>query len=187
MMLFDRILTIDADDEQDVADYLSSEWEAERVEYPYAAPPFDAAAAVWAARTVYRSAQLLLYRQHTNDDIHALLPEYNKPADAGAMLSADLCLRLLPCILTQLRLINPDDPVIPVLESHLKIWHYSAIGHNIAMQDPDFALLSESRCAMQLYADRVIMRKDEAAAAKPDLAPVIAASLGNFRQYFWKQ
>lgn len=93
---------------------------------------------------------------------------------------------MLPAILQQLKVIDPEDSLIPLLEGHLRQWHYSAVGYGLPPEDMDFTPITVNACALQLYADRVIARRDRSLAQNPALAFIIAASVGDYSQYFWK-
>ena len=185
-MLYSSISHISAADEAEVILFLESEWGNECLEYPGQVPDFDADAALWAARTIYTAAQLMLYRKDRSEALQALLPPFAAVPTAGCMLSADLCLRMLPPLLVQLAAIDPDDAIISILEARLDVWHYSGIGYKTPIEIPDFSLLLPSTCAMQLYTDRVIARKDAVRAALPAIAPFINAAMGDLRNHFWK-
>jgi hypothetical protein len=179
ILLHQKILQIDAADAADAVLFLHSEWDNERLEYPGTAPGFNEPAALWGARTLYFAAQLQLYRDQNMADALDLLPAYDGTVDAGAMLSADLCLRMLPVVVEQLRLINPDDGLIPQLEAHLHQFHYSSVGLRLGDDMPDFSRILDNDCLMQLYVDRVIGRQDRQRAEIPELASWLNRSMGD--------
>ena len=192
VVLFAKPGSITPDDEQEVADYLEGEWANERLTYPTQAALFDSGAAVWAARMVFTAAQLLLYRDQPATDLPAQLPQYpgGKPT-AGAMLSADLCLRFLPAMLHQFSAIDPDDQAIPRLRGFLSAFHYSAVGYLLPNDaddsELDFEMVAASPCLLQLYVDRVIARKAATLAAHPALHNAVRAAMGNHADYLWKE
>jgi hypothetical protein len=100
------------------------------------------------------------------------------------MLSADLCLRMLPAVATNMSAIDADDPLIAILEKYLKQFHYSGIGHLTGTEGVDFSLIGNNACLAQLYTDRIIERKDKLFAKRPEIALTLSASLGNYKQYF---
>lgn len=187
ILLYEKALTIDPADEKDVRDFLSSEWDNECLEYPGCPPPFNEKAALWGARTLYLASELLLDRGLKFEDAHSLLPSFQDRITASAMLSADLCLRMLPTVVVSLKMIDPEDLLVPVLEAHLKQFHYSAIRHFVEEETLDFSLLKDDACLMQLYADRVIERKDKVLAQRAEVAQFLSASMGYYKQYFWKE
>lgn len=187
VLLFESTLTIDSDDASDVLQFLHAEWDNECLEYPHVPPSFHEAAALWGARTLYLASQLILNRELMPEDLDTILSLFDEAVDASAMLSADLCLRMLPVVVQHLEAIDPDDPLIPRLRSFLKQFHYSGIGCLAETDDVDLSPVIGSRCATQLYADRIIGRRDRLLAKRPEIAPALAASLGEHKQYYWHE
>lgn len=151
-------------DTAELSSFLAEEYATESINYPHTPPPFDPEAALWAAKILYTAAQLLLNRQHEAGDLPKLLPPYPQALTEGAILSADLSLRFLPPIIDQLQRIDPEDPLIPLLENLLLPWHYSGIGHPLPIEKLNFEPLSGMFCLRQLYIDRVIELKNRALA-----------------------
>jgi hypothetical protein len=159
IILYDKLITISKEEEIDTISFLETEYEREILDYPGIAPKFNVAAGLWASKTVYFATQLLLYREHKISDLEMLLPDYNGEKDASAMLSADICLRFLPQIVAEMKRIDSDDLVIPILERQLYQFHYSAIGFEIDIENINFDIVASDDCLLQLYIDRVVQRK----------------------------
>ncbi len=187
MLLFGQAILVPAAEKELAITFLEMEYDNECLGYPGTAPAFEAAPALWAAQAVYTAAQLLLYRKDKEADIPALLPAYEGAVTAGAILSADLCLRFLPEVLLMAHNIDTDDLLVTILTGHLQHWHYSAIGHRQATEAPDFSVISSNACLQQLYADRVVNRKDRQLAMLPAVEPLVRAILGNHKTYFWNE
>lgn len=183
IFLYDKLIRFTPEDEKLVTDFLEIEYETECLNFPYEAPPFDAGAALWAAKTTYSFCQLILYREHREAALPELLPPYPLEITAAAMLSADLCLRFIPGALVNTKNLDHEDAVIPLMEAHLQRWHYSAIGYNIA--DPVLDTVLGNSCLKQLYIDRIIEKKDKKKAAIAILQPIIKAAMGNYAALFW--
>ncbi|MGV3539951.1 MAG: hypothetical protein ACO1OQ_09080 [Rufibacter sp.] len=185
LMLFTKVMEVNYEEEALVAELLELEHERESLNYPFTAPAFDAAAAIWAAKTVYFASQLLLYREQSAQELSALLPVLPQQPNASAILSADLCLRFLPPLLQQAQLINSEDALVPILEQHLEQWHYSAVGHDLTIENLNFEAILDNNCLLQLYTDRVIERKSLKLAEQSPIKEQIKASLGNYASTFW--
>lgn len=184
--LYRQVLDLGKEEMEEIVHYLAKEYELERKEYPFKAPTFDQEAALWGAMTIYKSAQLLLYRAHKAKDLQQLIPPYPGLIDAGAMLSADLCLRFLPDIVHELEGIDIEDELLPILLQLLQVWHYSAIARpSDAVEKLDFIPITSNDCLLQLYCNRVIEYKNLNLAKQPTLQGRIAANLGDFKQQFW--
>lgn len=185
IILYDKVLDFSKEDEALVTKFLQREFDVESLDYPFFSPQFDSSAALWGAKTVYTACQILLYREHKNAELCNLLPSYRHKIIPEAILSADLCLRFLPQILSEANLIDNEDPLITILNNMLKDWHYSGIGVTLNPHDLDFASIFANRTLEQLYIDRVIEKKDIERAKLPKLNQKIKAVLGNYKGDFW--
>jgi hypothetical protein len=185
VVLYGNLLHVESAHENEVAAHLEKEYRRESLHYPFEAPPFDPAAALWAAKTVYTASQLMLHRQNKPADLDAFFPAYPGTPTPGAVLSADLTLRFTPDILVNLKLMDPEDRLSDLLESHLNTWHYSAIGYKWESGELDFSVITSNPCLFQLYADRVVERKDIRLARHPSLINTVSASLGLHAKTWW--
>lgn len=185
IILYDNIFQVSEPEQHQVIDYLSQVYHQESLEYPYQVPTFDIHAGLWAANTLYVAAQLLLYRKNSNADLLTLLPNFIYPKTPSAVLSADLSLRFLPDIITQLDKINPEDELIPIVEKHLYSWHYSGISYPLSVDKLDFTVEESNRCLQQLYANRIIEYQRKPLAETTAFSEIVGASLGDYRKNFW--
>ncbi|MFT3680425.1 MAG: hypothetical protein QM791_09150 [Ferruginibacter sp.] len=187
LILYDRMIKFLPDDDQLVTDFLKIEYDAECIGYPYSAPPFNAAAALWSAKVVYTFGQLILTREQPEKELGQLLPASGMEVTAGAILSVDLCLRFLPALVQHMQRIDPTDAVLNIARQHLQQWHYSGIGFELDIEQINMNPVTDNNCLLQLYADRTITKKDIKKAMLPGLLPVIKASLGIHAAKFWKE
>ena len=185
VMLYDNLLSVQEAEEKEVLYFLEMEYQEEKTNYPHQAPNFHPSAALWAAKTVYFAAQLILYRENQPGELKALLPSFDGVINAESILSADLCLRFLPAIITKLKIIDPEDALIEVLEAHLITWHYSAIGQPLDWSAIAFDNIEENPCLYQLYLDRIIEHKVHVLAAIAPFKKGIQASLGWHSNLLW--
>jgi hypothetical protein len=185
VILYGNLLCISEEEEALAATWLHAEYKNETPEYPFEAPGFDSDAAVWAAKTLYIATQLLLYREHKDEDAERLLQPYTIEVTPAAVLSADLTLRFLPHVVTQLQQIDPEDRLIKILTTHLVTWHYSGITFPLPAAQLCFDVVGTNKCLQQLYVNRVIGCRNEALAGHPALEASVRASLGFFKNIFW--
>lgn len=185
VMLYGNLLDVTENHEQEVSDYLEKEYQLERLHYPFDAPVFEPAAAQWAGKYIYIAAQLLLYRENKPDELAALLAPYKGVITAGAILSADLLLRFLPDIIKHLKAIDPEDNLVDLLEKQLHIWHFSAVGYPLRIDELQFETIVLNPCVCQLYTDRVVAQKDLRLATHPALQKNVLASLGLHVPTYW--
>ncbi|WP_342644958.1 hypothetical protein [Mucilaginibacter sp. CSA2-8R] len=186
VMLFGNVIEISQPEETEVVNYLEAEYERESLDYPYSPPPFSREAALWAAKTIYLAAQLILYRESKVTQVRELLCHYPMEMDASAILSADLCLRFLPDIISQLSVIDPDDGLILHLLELLTAWHYSGVRYPLHPQKINPNEAYADRCLKQLYTDRIIKHTRLPLATHPFFTVSVSASLGMFAADLWK-
>jgi hypothetical protein len=187
VILYNKLITISKIEEDEVILFLETEYEKEILEYPGLVPEFNAAASLWAAKTVYLAAQLLLHREHKVSDLSMLLPDYCGNIDASAVLSADICLRFLPQIIAEIKRIDPEDLILPILEKHLIRFHYAAIGFEVEIEDLNFDVIAANDCLLQLYIDRVVQRKAIKLAQIDFIKKQLEIGFGDYQKLFWAQ
>ncbi len=105
---------------------------------------------------------------------------------AAAILTADICLRFIPEILMQLDRADVEDPLIKILKSILHEWHFSGLLGKEILKAVEFGSAFENQCLLQTYVDRVIDKKQTQIAQQEKIKPHILASLGGYRDIFWK-
>lgn len=185
VILYNKIESVSVDEERDVADFLQSEYEREATDYPFEAPSFHQDAAIWGAKTLYFASQLLLYREDKPAELREIVPGFSGTINAGALLSADLCLRFLPQVILQLIVIDAEDPLAGILNEYLKKFHYSAVGYDIDLDNTNWDML-ENECLNQLYLDRVTERKAAKWASIPAIRAGLFANMGQYKNDFWR-
>jgi hypothetical protein len=187
VLLYGKISTIGESEQTEVVQFLEREYRDESSGYPFSPPSFEPSAAIWAAQTVYIIAQLLLYRDDPAKDLEALLPDYQGPVTAEAILSADLCLRFIPDILDELKLIDDEDSLIELIQQLLKKWHYSGMSALETPEQLDFAVIQSNECLQMLYCNRVIEQKHTLFYENTFLKQHIDAALGLYKNQFWNE
>lgn len=187
VILYNKLTTVSDKEEQDVIAFLEGEYERETIDYPFEAPVFSPTAALWAAKTVYFAAQLFLFRENQVTELQSLLPSYDATIDVSVMLSADLCLRFLPSVKYALEAVDVNDPLVAVVEQHLKQFPYSGIGRDGAFSAPDTAMIINNDCLKQLYLDRITERKATKWANQPTINSAILANIGNHKNDLWRE
>lgn len=185
VILYTKVLKISSKEEKDTLEFLEDEYEKECLNYPFQVPNFDKEAALWASKIVYFAVQLLLNREDTEKDLNVLLPDFKGKMNASSILSADLCLRFLPQIVRQMKELDSEDPVNPILEKFLTQFHYSSIGYELDSTERDFKDF-ENLCYQQLYLNRVCERKDKATAVHPKINRLLHSNFGDYKRVFWK-
>lgn len=163
--------------------------QAWRQQMPRDLPPLEPEAALFGALAVYRSAQILVFRDTPVDGLQKSLAG---PAEAGGMLgareqfSADLCLRFLPDLVRLARARAGDDPLVPCLLEFGARWPLSSVG--IAGVELDelgkqrVAALAEQPAVWQLYVDRVLQSGDASRLADFAVKTAARRAVGAFPQ-----
>lgn len=185
IVIYENKLTIKEEERSVVTDFLEGEYNTEVRSYPYSAPLYDKEAASWAANTIYITAQLILHRENKESELDSIFPVFTGTVTPSAILSADLCLRFLPDMLLQLKMIDSEDKLIGLLENILQAWHYSGIKYLQSAESLDFTNITANKCLYQLYTDRVIEYRNLKLAKHPALTPTIGAALGDHGKIYW--
>lgn len=186
VILYTKLEELSVTEERDTLDFLESEYEKESLDYPFGVPVFNGDAAMWAAKIIYNSAQLLLHRETDVTDLSSLVPIF-QVKNAADMLAADLCLRFLPQLLKNLRIIDPNDKLIVILETIMRMFPYSAIGAELEDVEMDLTLVLQNDCLRQLYLDRIIGIKGIKEAENPLINEWLLANFGNHKNEFWPE
>lgn len=186
-IIYEKKLEVSKEEAQEVIELLKDEYEKEKLNYPFEAPVFDEAAALWASKIVYFATQLVLNREDTISKMNVLFPDYAHSMTASAMLSADLCLRFLERLLMQLQIMDADDLIIPVLEQKLKQFPYSGIGYDFDLENIDVSIVLSNTCLTQLFLDRVVEKKDLKMAHLEAIKPLLLANFGDYKSIFWNE
>lgn len=186
VILYNNLLEISTDEKDAVALFLEKEYQKETLTFPYEDPAFHYKSAVWAAEIVYQTAQLILYRKKEVGELENLLPKENFVPTAATILSVDLSLRFLPDMIQQLKLIDHDDALIPLLELIIKKWHYSAINYSWENEEVVKLSFTDNPCVQQLYLDRVVRFKNSNLAKNSKINSLLKSNFGMFEDDFWK-
>ncbi len=187
IVLYGHRLEIPPKETEAVISFLENEYQKEILDYPYKVPRFDKEAALWAAKIIYIAAQLILYRKDEAADLVRLLPDYISTPSPSSIVSVDLCLRFLPQMILQLKLIDVEDPLIDVLEKKLSIWHYSGIRYDLNVEELDYTIINSNACLEQLYLNRIVHFKNKMLANLPIFKDKINANLGLYKKEFWSE
>ncbi|SDQ16655.1 hypothetical protein SAMN05421664_0840 [Chryseobacterium soldanellicola] len=185
--IFSDLKEISKKEEQDVADYFESEFEKERLEFLSDQISCNKETAVWAAKVVYHSAQLLLIRENTAKDLSILIPQYKGTRDISSVLSADLSLRFLPQIIVTLQATDPEDPLIKLLENILHQFHYSGVGFDLDLEKIDWEEELKERTYRKLYLERIVEKKAYKLAEIPYINQLLMAEFGMYKDIFWRE
>jgi hypothetical protein len=184
--IFSDIYEISKKGEEDALDYFQAEFEKERLEFLSDAVVCDVETALWAAKLLYYSAQLYLIRENTAKDLN-IIPPFKGKKDISALLSADLSLRFLPQIVSALQIADPEDPLVKILESVLKQFHYSAIGSDLDLEEINWEEELKDKTYRKLYLERIVEKKAYTLAEIPYLNRLLIAEFGLYKDIFWRE
>lgn len=185
--IFSDIHEISKREEEDAMDYFQAEFEKERLEFLSDTIVCDTETALWAAKVVYHSAQLYLIRENTAKDLNKLIPSFKGKREISALLSADLSLRFLPQIVSALQRADPEDPVVKMLESILKQFHYSAIGSDLDPEGINWEEELKDKTYRKLYLERIMEKKVYQLAEIPYINRLLIGEFGIYKDLFWKE
>jgi hypothetical protein len=173
-------------EEKVVIDFLEEEYNKESTHYPFAAPAFNANAAIWAAKLLYTTAYFYLNRTDDVATVIKRIKTYSEKPTVEEMLSADLVLRFLPQLYNELKRLDFEDSILPLLHKQLQYFHYAAIGMDIEMENVDLSIVFQSQCFQQLYLNRIVERKDIQIAKVEEIAAALRENFGAYKENFWR-
>jgi hypothetical protein len=165
--------------------FLEQEFEIEKLDYPEMEIEFQPESALWAAHVVYMTAQLLLFRKDHPEKLTEIIPKDIYELSVENVLSVDLCLRFLSPLVHELKVLDSNDELIPILDHILDKWHYSNIEKADLQSNfnPDFWLKSQG--FGQLYIDRIIHFKNEKLASNPSVNYAVSNTLSIYGASYW--
>lgn len=178
VLLHGKAVPFTAQEDEQVLAFLRDEYATESLTYPYTAPEFDEEAALWAAKVLYSSAQLLLYRTEAPENLRNTIQPYHGQVTEQSMISADLMLRFLPDLLTELKAIDEEDLLVGLLEGILEKWPYSALAYAFEEKTPEYQLLVGDPCLKQLAVNRIVAYRKTEALEQPELKAMLKANMG---------
>ena len=185
VLLYQNLFKFEEDEKDAVIKYLTTEFEKEKLGYPFISPKFNSEAALWSAQVVYIAAQLLLYRKTPEEALINLFPNEVEEVTPETMLSADLCLRFLPSIVEELRVIDPDDKLVGFLDNILKKWMFSAVDTKLFPDEIGLDVLFSNQCLTQLYLNRIVKFNNTQLAKYHRINSAIKGNLGLYYQELW--
>lgn len=185
--LFSNIHTISAQEEEEAETYFETEFETERLEYLSDQLTCNKTTAVWAAKILYHSVQLYLIRENTVSNLENLIPEFKGIRDSSSILSADLSLRFLPQVMVALNSVDPEDPLIKMLEHILTKFHYSGIGYDLELKEVNWEEELKDKTYRKLYLERIVEKKDYKLAEIPFINKLLMAEFGMHKEAFWRE
>ncbi|GEN67139.1 hypothetical protein [Chryseobacterium rhizosphaerae] len=185
--LFSNFQEISPKEEAEAGDYFETEFEKERLEFLSGRMPCDRAAAVWAGKILYHSAQLYLIRENTAKNIDRLIFRFKEKKDISSVLSADLSLRFLPQIIVALNTLDPEDVLIGMLEDILREFHYSGIGYDLDLKGVNWEEELKDSTYRKLYLERILEKRDYKLAEIPTINKMLIAELGMHKDAFWRE
>lgn len=187
VVLYQNLYDISEEDKTKVGEYLETQYKAESSNYPFEPVLYNKDAAIWSAMVVYITAQLILYRQDKTFELEGLFPVDNFDCNESSILSVDLCLRFIPDMLQELKLIDREDELVYIIEKKLYKWHFSGVNYSIDTEKLNFEPVFKNKCLKQLYINRIIEYKNKNLAKHPVFYSGISASLGLYRKEYWNE
>jgi MoxR-vWA-beta-propeller ternary system domain bpX4 len=186
LLLFSDNKKITEREELVVVDFLEEEYAKESTGYPFTAPAFQPDAALWAAKIFYFAAQFFLNRKDSDKQMAKYFPAYSGTITVAEMLSADLVLRFLPALYTELKRIDFEDSILVVLVKHLNQFPYSAINMDAAIEVSNIENLFANPCFRQLYLNRITERKALQWTETPLVQEGLKENFGAYKNIFWR-
>lgn len=157
---------------------------ADALAMPHTAPNFDPEAALWAAKYIFSTIQLVLLRDIGEEKLNQLLTDYKGACTSEAIYSADLMLRFLPDIFRFASGLSPEDPLIYKLKAIARLWPFSSIGIadiNVTIGDK----ILDHPSLRVAYIDRLILKKDIERINNKHELKLVKEALGAYQAKLW--
>ena len=153
------MVDLNADACDDAVVLLEAYYDVDRQHMPYDAPKFHPTAALWAAKYLFNTIQLILIRDAGVDQIDLHLKDYERNPGPEEIYSADLMLRFLPDIFRFASGLSPNDPLVDQLRKTAENWPFSSVGIEKITTTANAKLLGHPSLRLA-YIDRIIQKKD---------------------------
>ena len=164
-----------------------------RMDLPSNVPPYSPAAGTWAAKMLFRAAQLLMFRDIPATEVERSFTDPPPPDDQSleSHYSVDLTFRFLPDLTNFSQAVATDDPLSIQLQRWCHQWPISSVGvrawknqHAESNQTNADASTSDASeddcqlnltgfiddpCLLQIYVDRILSRKDRSRINHPKI------------------
>ncbi|MBI2192953.1 MAG: hypothetical protein HYU36_13315 [Planctomycetes bacterium] len=151
-----------------------------REEMAFSPPELSLPAAQWAATTLYKACQLLVYRDL---DAEAVRQAFSQPCPEApgprTAYSVDMTFRYLPDLITLARAAAEKDSLVAELLALARNWPLSSVGVK-NLGDIEVSALLDDSSLRQLYVDRILERRDTSRLADPRVRAAIQEALGAF-------
>ncbi len=151
-----------------------------RLENPEPIPDFNPAAARWAATILFRSCQLVVYRNLGEEQFDKLLgtpgPE---PRSPDVHYSVDLVLRYLPSVIKLGKLAAEQDPLLERLVQWTHDWPLSSVGMPNTTEG-DLTGIVDHPGLLRLYVDRILATGDTSRLHHPLVRQALQQALGYY-------
>jgi len=180
----------------EILEQFESSW---RFEWAETAPKFHQPVASWAAESLYRSCQLLLYRDVAAEEVVSSLSAQCPAADSGKPqqhYNVDLTFRFLPNLWRFTQREAEDDPLTEIIRKWCFRWPLSSVGavnlvetdlvNSDSSQKNQFAIHEfwSHPSLAQGYVDRIIEHKDDTRLAPSEVTERIRAVAGDHPELF---
>ncbi|MEO1435137.1 MAG: hypothetical protein AAFV80_06335 [Bacteroidota bacterium] len=185
VLVYDHQLVVGDQEEQQVIHYLEAEYRRQSKFYVGTLPNFDSEAALWAAETVYLSAQLILHRKTEAYHLPKLLMAFEGPVHPGSVLSVDLVFRFLPDLIQELEKLSDEDPLVPILQQRLQEWPFSGIRYLNTWPDDDLSVLFQEKGLRLQLIDRLVKYKNHRLLTDSKIRTLVEAEFGWYAEAFW--
>ena len=139
--------------------FLKEQYDLEMLEYPAISSQFQEKPASWAVRLMLYGGHYFLNREAYVADIAAHLPKMEARLSPEDQLSADLMLRFLPQLINEMKQLDTEDELIPLLENELRKSTFTSILYFEDFDVEKIKELSENKEMALLTLERVVAAK----------------------------
>lgn len=179
-----KVVPFEEHEQQEAISILKQYYTTQILEMPYTAPEFLDEAALWGAIFVYRTAQAILLREMTNDQVKKYLCPFSGNPSPEAIYSIDLTLRHLPDLMHFAKGLAPDDIVVQILQLTALQWPFSSVGTPLT-EETDSTFIRLHPSLKYAYVDRIIQKQDHKRLTHPEIYDLVQTALGTYARHLW--
>lgn len=182
-----KLSSFDEEDEADSVRLLHQWYEDDKTEMPHAAPSFSPEAALWAAKHLYLSLQLIVIRDAEEDTVQKTLAPFVGTVSADTTYSVDITLRYLPDVLSLAKGLAPADIMVQKLKETALQWPFSSVGIDVEGELLNEDMILNHPSLRIAYIDRIIEKKDNKRTYNSSVKEGIWEALGSYSSLLWSQ
>lgn len=160
-------------------------YEQDALNQAFVVPQFSQESAWWSLQYFFYVVQFTCIRSFTEEQVLAILKDFEGEETVETIYSVDLIFRQLPNILNLAKGLAPDDVLVKCIHQQIEKWCLSSVGISLENYTHE-SLILENKALKILYIDRIIEKKDKKRLDNPLINEQVLIALGGYKEEFWR-